>query len=58
MTSTNGSIAVITLNGEKLEEVTSFKYLGATLSNDCTSTAEVQIRIVMETAALTRLRSL
>ncbi|KAH3887249.1 hypothetical protein DPMN_011265 [Dreissena polymorpha] len=33
----------ITMNGEKLEEVTSFKYLGGTLSKDAASTAEDRI---------------
>ena len=33
--------ANITMNSKKLVEVTSFKYLGATLSKDGTSTTEV-----------------
>ena len=45
----------ITMNGEPLEEVHQFKYLGATLSNDGGSTAEVCIRIAPATAAMTRL---
>ncbi|KAH3769912.1 hypothetical protein DPMN_171193 [Dreissena polymorpha] len=32
------------MNGEKLEEATSFRYLGATISNDCSSIAEAGIR--------------
>ncbi|KAH3855785.1 hypothetical protein DPMN_098354 [Dreissena polymorpha] len=39
--STTNIRAHITMNGEKQEEVTSFKYLGATLSKDGTSTAEL-----------------
>ncbi|KAH3885725.1 hypothetical protein DPMN_009721 [Dreissena polymorpha] len=42
----------ITMNGEKVEEETSFKYLDATLSNDGTSTAEVRISIAMGTASM------
>ncbi|KAH3885770.1 hypothetical protein DPMN_009768 [Dreissena polymorpha] len=42
----------ITMNGEKVEEVTSFKYLDATLSNDGTSTAEVRINIAIGTASM------
>ncbi|KAH3781143.1 hypothetical protein DPMN_158968 [Dreissena polymorpha] len=42
--STTNTSADISMNGEKLEEVTSFKYFGATLSNNDTSTVEVQNR--------------
>ena len=45
----------ITMNGESLQEVTSFKYLGATLSKDGTCTAEIRIRIATATAAMARL---
>ncbi|KAH3805066.1 hypothetical protein DPMN_133363 [Dreissena polymorpha] len=38
--------AEITMNGEKLAEVTSFKFLGATLPKDVTNTAEVRIHIL------------
>ena len=39
--STNNISADISTNGEKLEEVTSIKYLAATLSKDGTCSAEV-----------------
>ena len=55
---TNGSnniSADISMNGQKLEEVTSFKYLGATLCEDGTWSAEVRIRIAPEMAAMARL---
>ncbi|KAH3842013.1 hypothetical protein DPMN_115501 [Dreissena polymorpha] len=43
--STNNTSSDITMNGEKLEEVTSFKYFCATLSQDSTSTTEIRIRL-------------
>ena len=50
--STNNISADISMNGQKLEEVTSFKYLGATLCKDGTCSAGIRIRIV---SAMTRL---
>ena len=41
--SANNISADISVNGQKLEEVTSFKYLGAALSKDGTCSAEVRI---------------
>jgi len=55
---TTNTSADTTMNGEKLEEVTRVKYLGATMSKDCTSTAEVRIRIAMATVAIARLSKL
>ncbi|KAH3853749.1 hypothetical protein DPMN_096281 [Dreissena polymorpha] len=49
--STTNSSAV-TMNAEKQEIVTSFKYVDATLSKDGTSIAEVRIRVAMATAAM------
>ena len=43
--STNNINAVIRMNGQKLEEVISFKYLGATLCKDDSCSAKVRIRI-------------
>ena len=48
---TNNSNADIRVNGQKLEEVTSFKYLGATLCKDDTCSVEVRIRIASAMAA-------
>ena len=45
----------ILMNGELLEEVGSFKYLGATLTKDGSSSKEIRIRIASATAAFTRL---
>ena len=43
--STNRNSADISTNGQKLEEVTSFTYLGATMCKDDTCFAEIRIRI-------------
>ena len=48
-------LADICTNGQKLEEVTSFKYLGATLCKDSTCSAEVGIRIASAMAAIAKL---
>ena len=53
--SVNNTPANITMNGETLEVVTSFKYLGAILTDDGTSTTEVRTRIATATAAMARL---
>jgi hypothetical protein len=50
--------AEITMNGEKLEEVDQFKYLGSTLTKDGRSTSEVKIRIAIATATMTRLHKI
>ena len=47
--------ADISMNGQRLEEVTSFKDLGATLCKDGTRSAEVHIRIASAMAAMVRL---
>ncbi|KAH3836313.1 hypothetical protein DPMN_109683 [Dreissena polymorpha] len=53
--STTNTSADIAMKSEKLEEVTSLKYLGTIVSMDGTSsTAEVRIRIAMVTAAMAR----
>lgn len=52
---TGDSSSNIYMNGQKLEEVDSFKYLGATLSKDGSCTAEVRIRISTATSAMARL---
>ena len=47
--------ASITMYDEPLEEVATFKYLGATLSKDGSCAAEIHIRITTATAAMARL---
>jgi len=44
----------ITMNGEKLEQVSSFKYLGATLTEDGTSVKEVRCRIAAAKSTMAR----
>ncbi|KAH3877337.1 hypothetical protein DPMN_001200 [Dreissena polymorpha] len=53
--STTNTNIDITMKGEMLEEVASFKYLGATLSKDGNSNAEVQMNIAMATDVMSRL---
>ena len=53
--STNNISADISTNGQKLEEMSSVKYLGATLCTDGTCSAEVRIRIASAIAAIARL---
>ena len=53
--STNNASVSIIMDGEKLEEVSSFKYLGATLTKDGTCKTEIHIWIATATAAMARL---
>ena len=46
----------IKVNGQKLETVTSFKYLGSVVITDESSKPEILSNIVQTTAALTRLK--
>ena len=56
MTNTTNNISAdISVNGQRLEEVTSFKYLGATLCSDGFCSAEIRITIVSAIAPLARL---
>ena len=52
---TSGINTEIKINGQKLETVTSFKYLGSVI-NDKGSRPEILCRIAQTTAALTRLK--
>ena len=49
---TSGINTEIKMNGHKLETVTSFKYLGSVLADEC-SKPEIISRIAQATAALT-----
>ena len=52
---TSGINAEIKVNGQKLETVTSFKYLGSVITDEG-SKLEILSRIAQTTAALTRLK--
>ena len=52
---TNGINTEIKVNGQKLETVTSFKYLGSVITDEG-SKPELLCRIAQATAALTRLK--
>ena len=52
---TSGINAVIKVNGQKLETVTSFNYLGSVVTDEG-SKPEILSRIAQTTAALTRLK--
>ena len=51
----NEKKANIRMNGEHLEEVDNFKYLGATITKDGRSTTEVKTRLAMATSSMARL---
>ena len=53
--STNNLSADTSINGQKLEEMASFKYLGATLCKDGTCSAKVRTRVASAMAAVARL---
>ena len=53
--STNNVSPDISMIGQKLEEVTSFKYLGATPCKDVTCSADVRIGIASAIVAMARL---
>ena len=48
----------IRMNGEILVEVDKFKYLGATITKDGTSEAEIRIILATSTSALIRLKTI
>ena len=52
---TSGINTEIQVNGQKLETVTSFKYLGSVITNEG-SKPEIRSRIAQTTAALTMLK--
>ena len=54
-TNTSGINTEIKVNGQKLETVTSFKYLGSVITDEG-SKPEILSRIAQTTAALTRLK--
>ena len=55
MTNSTNNSSDISMNGLKLEEVTSFNYLGANLCKDGTCSAELRTRIASAMARLNRI---
>ena len=53
--SMNNISADISMNSQKLEEVVSFRYVGAILCKDFNRSAEVSIRVASAVAAMGRL---
>ena len=53
---TSGINTEIKINGQKLETVTSFKYLGSVITDEGSKT-DIISRIAQTTAALTKLKS-
>ena len=51
-------ISVILMNGERLEEVKSFKYLGSIISSEGDSTEEMCTRINLATSAIAKLKKI
>ena len=56
--SANNTAAQINMNGQQLEEVAAFKYLGATLTKDGRSTTEIKVRLAMATSAMAKLTTI
>ena len=54
----NNTPAQIHMNGQLLEEVDAFKYLGSTLTKDGGSSTEIKIRIGAATSAMARLNKI
>ena len=48
----------ISMNGQQLEEVMAFNYLGAKLTKDGRSTAEIKIRLAIATASRAKLNKI
>ena len=53
--SNDSSTVQISMNGQQLEEVTAFKYLGATLTKDGCSTTEIKTRLAIATSNMAKL---
>ena len=51
-------ISIILMNGERLEEVKSFKYLGSIISSEGDSTEEMCTRINLATSAIAKLKKI
>ncbi|KAL8564069.1 hypothetical protein ACOMHN_034546 [Nucella lapillus] len=51
----NSAVVNINMNGQKFEEVDSFKYLGSIITKDGSSTKEIRTRLSLASSALTKL---
>ncbi|KAL8580775.1 hypothetical protein ACOMHN_018447 [Nucella lapillus] len=51
----NSAVVNIKINGQKLEEVDSFKYLGSIITKDGSSTKEARTRLSLASSAMTKL---
>ena len=56
--SVHNTHAQIHMNGQQLEEVDAFKYLGSTLTKDGRSSTEIKTRIGIATSAMTKLNKI
>ena len=56
VSSDDNTTAEISMNGQQLEEVTAFKYVGAMLTKDGLSTVEIKTRLATATDILTNLK--
>ena len=52
------SWSTFSMNGQQLEKVMAFKYLGATLTKDGRATGEIKIRLVIATASMAKLNKI
>ena len=48
----------VSIDGENLETVTQFKYLGATITEDARSVQEIKIRIAVATSSFSKLKTI
>ena len=56
VSSDDNTTAEISMNGQQLEEVTAFKYVGARLTKDGLSTVEIKTRLAIATDSMTNLK--
>ena len=54
----DNTTAQISMNGQELEEVMAFKYLGAMLTKDGRSTEDIKIRLAIATASMAKLNKI
>jgi len=57
-TNENNTNIPITVNGSKLQSVTTFKYLGSNITEDGTSVREVKTKLAIATQHLSKLKKI